>query len=361
VKKTDVPGATQAIITPDGFTWQGATGVSDLQSQNPMRPDDILGIASITKTFTAATVLKLVEEGTLSLDDTLGKWLPDIAKNIPDGESLTLRQLLNGTAGIFNPDGTEQYAADFTKDSDGVVFTPEEYVAYAYGKPRFSEDAGGRSYPGWTYPNTGNVLAGLMVEKATGSSLSSVMREQVLDPLGLDRTFFGPEEEIVGNQARGYGDSYNADGSINLAGDGVIDDVTDLDRSGTSNIWAAGALYSTAQDVARFSDALFSGELLSENSLKEMLTFVDGPAGLPIPEADNYGLGVARADFPWFGKVFYKGGDGLGYSSQMYYFADKGGATSVSIANSRRDQNDLPNSIVFASADTLLLNSPSVA
>lgn len=72
LKESGAPGATNAIITPDGFTWQGATGISDVIKQTPVQPNDIFGIGTITKTFTAATVLKLAEEGTLSLDDTLG-------------------------------------------------------------------------------------------------------------------------------------------------------------------------------------------------------------------------------------------------------------------------------------------------
>jgi D-alanyl-D-alanine carboxypeptidase len=361
VHATGVPGATQAFITPDGFTWKGAAGVSNLETQTPMQPDDIQGIASITKTFTAATVLKLVEQGTLSLDDTLGKWLPDIAQNIPDGvsdgvpdgEDITLRQLLNGTAGIFNFDEDEQYQADFSQDPSRV-FTPEELVAYTYDNPRFSTRVRQPS-PGWTYPNTNNILAGLIVEKATGSSFSSVMREEVLDPLGLDHTFFGGKEQIVGNLAHGYGDVFNEDGIL-FQEDGVIDNATDVAKSQQFSFWAAGALYSNAEDVARFSDALFSGELLSANSLNEMLTFV---------EAANYGLGVDRNELPAYGTVLSKGGDVAGYASEMYYFPDLGGATSVALTNllrlNARQIADPPKSLVFMSASTLLLNSPTVA
>ncbi len=358
VKKTDAPGATQAIITPDGFTWQGAAGVSNLETQTPMQPDDILGIASITKTFTAATVLKLVEQGTLSLDDTLGQWLPEIAQNIiTDGESITLRQLLNGTAGIFNYDEDEQFAADLRQDPFRV-FTSEELVAYTYDNPRYS--AVSRSHPGWTYPNTSTVLAELIVEKATGSSFSSVMREQILDPLGLDHTFYAGEEEIGGNLARGYADLYNEDGIL-FQSDGIIDDITDFAKVQSSYLKAAGALYSNAEDVARFSDALFSGELLSDDSLNEMLTFVDVSDNVGTEE-DNYGLNVGSTELLLYGTVWVKGGDTAGYASQMYYFPDKGGATSVALTNSRRDQNlDPPNFIVYRSANLLLENSPTVA
>jgi CubicO group peptidase (beta-lactamase class C family) len=93
---------SNGIVTPDGFTWLGAAGVSDLNSQTPMQTDDIFGIGSITKTFTAATVLKLTERGELSLDDILGQWLPDIAAKIPDSDNVTIRQLLDGSSGIVD-------------------------------------------------------------------------------------------------------------------------------------------------------------------------------------------------------------------------------------------------------------------
>jgi D-alanyl-D-alanine carboxypeptidase len=357
VEATGTPGATQAIITPDGFTWKGAAGVSNLETQAPMQADDILGIASITKTFTAATVLKLVEQETLSLDDTLGEWLPDIAQNIADGESLTLRQLLNGSAGVYNSNGNPQFGLDIERERR--VLTPEEFVAYAYGQERFSGIQSASEYE-WTYPNTGNVLAQLIVEKATGSSFSSVMREQILDPLGLDHTFYGGEEEIGGNLARGYQD-LKEDGTPyqpDEQPDGVLDDVTEIDLLFMPSFGAAGALYSNAQDVARFADALFGGELLSDDSLKEMLTFYDGP---PQGEADNYGLGITGAESSAFGTLWSKGGDGQAYASEMYYFPDWGGATNVALTNSRRSPLDSPTSVVALSASTLLENAPAVA
>lgn len=329
VMTSRTPGATNAIITPDGFTWEGAAGVSDLKTQSAMQPDNILGIGSITKTLTAATVLKLTEEGTLSLDDTLGKWLPEVAKNIPDGASITIRQLLNGTSGISNGSDSDRSDLinayfDFLNGSTQDI-SPQESVASIYGQPRFSGQA---SSPIWTYPNTGNKLAGLIVEQATGSSFSSVLREQVLKPLGLKRTFFVGDEQISGDIARGYEDLFKIDGR--LGQDGVCEDYTDFNLSTSwPDGWADGALYSTAQDVARFSQALFSGELLSSKSLKEMLTFVN--EGIAY-EGKQYGLGVASFENS-LGREWGKGGDTIGYSSQMRYFPDIGGATVVALAS----------------------------
>lgn len=177
IKDINIPGASVSITTPKG-TWFGASGVSNLEIQDKMQPDDIFGVASTTKAFTAATVLKTVESGKLNLDDTLGKWLPEIAQKIPNGENITIRQLLNGTSGIYDYTENPQYVRDvFTDFLTGSTkeWKPENLVAYADNKPRFE---GTSTINGeWTNPNTGNVLAGIIVEKATGKEFNDVLQE----------------------------------------------------------------------------------------------------------------------------------------------------------------------------------------
>ncbi|MFM2311723.1 MAG: hypothetical protein RLZZ04_999 [Cyanobacteriota bacterium] len=320
------PGATQAIVTPDGFTWQGATGVSNLETQTPTQVEDTFNIASITKSFTAATVLKLTESGTLSLDDTLDKWLPDIAANIPDGKDITVRQLLNGTSGIPSYNVDPKFDADLEADllsGSTRKWKPEELVAYIYGKPRFSKDADSSTV--WSYTNTGSIIAALITEKATGQPFAQVVREQVLNPLGLNNTFFNGYENSVGNQARGYEDVLNADGSVGQ--DGKLDDVTDTINP--TEIYGNGGLVSNAQDVTRFSNALFSGELLQPNSQKELLTFVD--EGIPF-EGNGFGLGVVNYQSS-LGNFYGKGGGSNGYLSGTFYFPEQGGSTVSTLVN----------------------------
>jgi D-alanyl-D-alanine carboxypeptidase len=317
------PGATQAIVTPDGFTWQGATGVSNLDTQTPTQTDDVFNIGSVDKSFTAATILKLTESGQLSLDDTLGQWLPDVAANIPDGQNITVRQILNGTSGIPDYRSDSKFVADVQADlvnGSTREFKPEELVAYIYGKPRFSE--GESSSTEWTYPETGNIIAKLIVEKATGMSFEQVLDEEVLQPLGLNNTFVNGTEQVVGNQANGYDDYLQADGS--LGRDRVLDDVTSFNPS-----VSGGDLLSNSQDLARFSDALFSGELLQPNSQKELLTFVD--EGIDY-EGNRYGLGVANFEDS-FGNYYGKLGATPGYQSETFYFPDQGGSTVSTLVN----------------------------
>ncbi|MBD2534127.1 serine hydrolase [Nostoc flagelliforme FACHB-838] len=324
LKNSDLPGATVAVITPDGFTWEGASGVSDLTNQNLMSPDKIFNIGALTETFTAATVLKLAEKGTLSLDDTLGKWLPDITQNILHGESITIRQLLNGTSGIYYYREDEQWRFDITTDflnGSTKNWSSEDLVAYTYDKPRFSGEA---SSSVWTYPGTGTVLAKLIVQKATNSSFPNVMREQVLKLLGLNNTFFSGENQLSGKLARGYQDALDADG--NIGEDGILEDFTDTNPS---LYLASGTLFSSSQDIARFYQALFSGELLKSKSLKEMLTFVN--EGISY-EGNQYGLGVASFENS-SQREWGKGGDNPGYSSEMRYFPDQSDAIIVTLGN----------------------------
>lgn len=346
-KESGAPGAVNAVVTEDGSMWQGATGFSNLAQQTPMQPDDVFSIASTTKTFTNATILKLAEAGKINLDlDTLGKWLPDVAANIPDGQNITLRQLLNGSSGIANFDENPQFFQDlglFTGTLNNL--NPEQLVSYVYGQPRYAP--GPRSSSKWAYTNTGDIIAGLIVEKATGSPLSTLMREEILDPLGLKHTSFGGKEAISGNLARSYADIFNADGS--LTADGVLDDITELDVAGISAYGAAGALFSNAQDVAQFTQALFGGELLSADSVSQLTTFVD--TGFDFPGFAQYGLGIfsAGTNTPP-NRQWSLAGDSAGQHSRTSYFPDRSGKTSVSLVTGDPKAADLN---LRASLDTL--------
>jgi CubicO group peptidase (beta-lactamase class C family) len=312
VKDLGIPGTTASVITPNG-TWYGASGVSNLETQEPMQPDDIFSIASFTKTFTAATVLKTVESGKLSLDDTLGQWLPEVAERIPDGENITIRQLLNGTSGIYDFIEVPQYLEDFISDFQAGStkdWQPEDIVAYIYDQPRFE---GSRSTDQWNYPNTGNVLAGMIVEKATGKDFSDVLQEEVLDPLGLKDTFYGKEglESIDRDRlASGYQDLFTADGQVGQ--DGIREDLTNYN---VDAFQAAGAMYSNTQDIVSFFQALSNGELLKPESLQEMLNFVEVEAGF------GYGLGVL-SEKTIFGDRIGFGGDSEAYSTKVFNYAD---------------------------------------
>jgi CubicO group peptidase (beta-lactamase class C family) len=346
VKDIGIPGTTASVITPDG-TWSGASGVANLETQEPMQPDDILGIGSITKTFTAATVLKLEESEKLSLDDTLDQWLPDVVERIPDGKNITIRQLLNGTSGIvnvfasnpqFSLDQLADYQAGSTKD-----WQLADIAAYAYDQPRSDS---------WVYPNIGMILAGMIVEKATGKDFGDVLQAEILDPLGLKNTFYGKEGQNNIDRDRlasGYEDLFTADGQ--LGQDGIPEDLTNVNRDA---VGSAGGMFSNTQDLARFYQALFGGELLKPESLQEMLTFVETGSSY------QWGLGIESSETPW-GNAIGRGGNFSGYTSRFDYFPELDTTVVFEENSESSGQDPLKNIFTVSAIQSSLLEASGIS
>ncbi|MBE9215596.1 beta-lactamase family protein [Plectonema cf. radiosum LEGE 06105] len=300
----DGVGASVKIINPLG-KWVTTSGVSNLETQTPIQAEDKFQIGSITKTFTAVVVLKLAEEGKLSLDDTLEKWLPEIAQNIPDGNNITIRQLLNGSSGIY--DVIENINTPLYQEilkNPRREWKPEELIVYADGKERQE----------WAYPNTGFFIAGMIIEKATNSTIATEIRRLISEPLGLTNTFFYTEE-IPGKLVKGYIDI--------PPGDGKLDDVSFVNISFTG---AAGGLISNPEDVTKFFQALLGGKLLKRHSFKEMFTFID------TKETNinrRYGLGIqlVEAETSELGKFTFIGHGGTipsGFGAGMWVYPEFG-------------------------------------
>ncbi|KAF3886983.1 MULTISPECIES: serine hydrolase domain-containing protein [Nostocales] len=344
VRETGIPGAVVGIVSPQG-TWYGASGVSNRETGKAMQLNNLFHTGSIRKAFIAATVLKVQEQGKLSLDDTLDKWVPEIAKEIPDGNTITIRQLLNGTSGIKPVE--EDFEQDIIKDPSILLtkdWQPEDTLTYVYGKPRFT---GQKCTSVWCYPTTGVTIAQQIVEKATGSTFSSVFRDRVVEPLGLNHTFLGGVDEIPAQLVRGYTD---------LNGDGNLTDVTDYDLAFSKAL--GGVVTTNAQDLMRFTQGLFGGELLKGESLSEMLTFVDtGLTFNPYGEEFRYqfGLGVDNFPSPW-GATLGKGGTNVGNEAEMRYFADRGIA-AVALINGTNIKGVSISDILYTHVNTLLANS----
>ncbi|MFD8740361.1 serine hydrolase domain-containing protein [Streptomyces sp. NPDC059618] len=274
-----VPGVTATAVDRHG-TWSATTGVGDLRTGAPRSAADRYRVGSITKTFVSTVLLQLEAEKRLSLDDTVDTWLPGVVHgNGYDGTRITVRQLLNHTSGIFNYTTDEDFvAAHFAKDGffrhRYDTLTPRQLVAVALAhKPDF---APGTS---WNYSNTNYVLAGMVIEKVTGRSYASEIRDRIIKPLRLHATSLpGTRATVPGPHSRAYS---------KLAGTttGPTYDVTSLNPSMASS---AGEMISDSTDLDRFYSALLRGRLLPPRQLKEMKSTVavDGaPNG-------GYGLGL---------------------------------------------------------------------
>jgi CubicO group peptidase (beta-lactamase class C family) len=311
VQNTGTPGATASVSLADGTTWTGAAGVSDLETGTAMKADDRMSVGSITKAMTATVTLQLAQEEKLSLDDTLTKWLPDIAKSIPNGEQITLRQLLNNTSGIQDyDDGLEQdIRADLSLGSKS--WTTEELLSrYVYGKDALF--APGQRF---SYSNTNYRLLGDIIESATQSSMKEQLQTRIFEPLGMNNSFYANPDQIPGGVARGY---------IDLNQDGKLDPKVDLETSGLNLqgiVGAEGGVISTASDLSRFNQSLVDGELLSPATFQQMKT--DSYPG------SNYGLGLEVATLPDGTEVLGHTGNGLGWSSRTFDFPQQGITLSV--------------------------------
>ncbi|MGH8909134.1 MAG: serine hydrolase domain-containing protein [Egibacteraceae bacterium] len=243
------------------------SGVADLRTGAPMKPQLHFRVASITKSFVATVVLQLVGEGRLGLDDPVDRWLPSL---LPQGNAVTVRQLLNHTSGL--PDYLTGSLLQLALT--GWAFRPEELVAIAVSQPP-------RFPPGtdWSYSNTNYIVAGLIIEKVTGQPIEEELRARIFHPLKLADTTFPNDVRIPAPHARGYW----------FFGD--IDLTTALH---SSVAWAAGAIISTAADLARFYQALLGGRLLHPELLKAMKTTARDASG----KDTEFGLGLTRIMIP---------------------------------------------------------------
>lgn len=268
------PGAA-ALVKVERGVQQAASGVADLRTGRRMQPGLTYRAGSVTKPFVATVVLQLVAEGRLSLSDTVERWLPGI---LPYGDQVTIRQLLNHTSGV--PDYVIEPLVRLYTSPHGRfrAWTPRELVALIADQPP--------DFPpgtAWRYSNTGYVLAGLIVQAATGHKLGQELTRRIIRPLGLRDTFFPVNRPTIpGRNARGY--------SLPLGQeDGPLLDFTVYNPS---LAWGAGNLTSDLGDLARFFRALLSGRLLPPRLLAEMTTPVDTGQGL------GYGLGLAVIETP---------------------------------------------------------------
>ena len=246
-----VPGVV-VLVRRDGRTLRLASGEADLARKTPMRTSDRFRIGSITKTFVATVVLQLVGEGELSLDDTVERWLPGL---VPNGERITVRQLLGHRSGLFDYLDDPRVLRPYLHGDFGYVWTPRRLVAISASHPPLFPPG-----TGFSYSNTNYVLLGLVVEAATRRPIGLEL-DRLFGRLGLRATSFDTSPRIRGPHAHGY------------LVDGSWSDVSVLSPSPA---WAAGAIVSTADDVASFYRALLGGHLLPPDLLRTMETTEDG-------------------------------------------------------------------------------------
>ena len=280
ITKYGASGVSASVIFPDGSIWTGTSGVS--HDTVKIKSDMLFAIGSTTKNVVAALTLKLNEEGLLSLEDPLSKWLPDYPYI---DNKITIRQLLNHTSGIYMFWENQQIWDDLEKDKSRS-WTPEEVLSYIK-EPDFPAGEG------WRYSNTNYLLLGMIIEKATSSNLSTLFRNYFWKPLQLGDVYVTEMDSLPNNLAHPYG-------SKNM-------DYTFASRAAHETItFASSGIFTSAKSLALWSRALFEGEVLQEESMEEMLQFVEFN---PISNMRAYGLGVQL-----FRKRLSHGKDAIGHA-----------------------------------------------
>jgi D-alanyl-D-alanine carboxypeptidase len=310
-----LPGIALLVERNGERVTSTAAGMASVENQTPVTTADRFRIYSIAKTFTATVVLQLVDEGILDLDDTVDDWLDDPAvAAIPNVERITLRQLLTHSSGIY--DFADDHDSPFWSDAFlgpdadwAKVWTLPELLAYADGANHAPYFAPGE---GWAYSNTGYLLLGMIVEAATGNAYGDELQARILEPLGLHNTTLAEGGDMPDDIVAGY---HLVDGQrLNVS------------ETNLSWIWTGGGMISTTEDLARFAQATFTGELLSPASFAEMFTFL--PTGNPYK---GEGMGVYSIATP-NGTLIGMDGAGPGGESSMMHLPDAG-ITVVILAN----------------------------
>jgi D-alanyl-D-alanine carboxypeptidase len=269
------PGISAAVVFPDGSLWTGVSGTAVLSSRTPVAVDTLFSVGSISKTFVAALTLRLADRGTISLADPLSKYAP----TFPNAAHITLSQLLDHRSGIHDV-FTSPGMADAILANRGKLWTVKDVLA-GIGKPYF---APGRGYQ---YSNTNYILLGVAIEKATGKTIAALVRSEFLDPLGLENTWFQPEETVATAKfAHGYMGSAGKPRDVS-AGQKMLPYNSEATVAG-----ASGGFVSTASDLARWASALYGGGVLDQADLASM---IDVSPTTPYHPTYPYGFGFERA------------------------------------------------------------------
>jgi len=312
--QSHAPGLVLLADTPDGRYLQAA-GVTSLEKGTPMQVDSRLEIGSNSKSFTDVLLLQLQEEGVLSLDDPLNKWLPEWAAKIPNGGKMTLRQLAQHTSGAW--DYADKIIGDAANDPAKLAqgYTPAELVQYAIdnGTPDFAPGEEGK----WKYSNTGYILLGMVLEKATSQTLGDLYKARIFDPLGLKTAALIEGVPAAAEITDGYW--WTEDGKIN-----------NTTNWNVSQGWAAGGIAMTTEELLTYGKALAAGKLFKNpDTLAAMLTF--------NPNAMNglIGYGLGLQDFSKVGVPgsWGHGGQTAGFQS-LWYTNPETGVTVVGLTNS---------------------------
>ncbi|WP_342117581.1 serine hydrolase [Pseudoduganella sp. OTU4001] len=288
--KPNWPGAT-VIVTRNGKpVFRKAYGLASVQDNTPMQPEMQLRMGSITKQFTAVGILQLAEQGKLSVKDDIRKYLPDF----PDkGKTITIEHLLHHTSGIPNYTSLKAFRGLLGEN----VSVPQVYASF---KDEALEFATGERH---SYSNSGYFLLGMVIEKLAGAKYQDYVAQNIFDPLGMKDTAYEGSERSDKRRIKGH----------RLSGKDIVP-VSDID---VDIAYAAGALVTTVDDMARWDAAVSSGKLLKAATWSQAFTSCSLPQDAPC----NYGYGWNIGTLAGH-KMIHHGGSIPGFTAQALRLPD---------------------------------------
>ncbi len=284
-------GFSVAVARGEQVLLAKGYGLAEVEHGVPAGPETLFRIGSITKQFTAAAILRLVEQGKLSLDDDLCKFLPDYPTQ---GHVVTIRHLLNHTSGI-----SIYTVPDFMINRTSRELTHEQVLAEFKDDP-FDFAPGEK----WSYNNSGYYLLGMVIEKVSGQAYGQFVQQEFFTPLSLARTRYDSTPEVIKNRAQGY----------SLEGETLVNDAA----FAMSIPGGAGGLVSTAGDLVRWQIALAGGQVVSTASFQQMSTPTTLSDGKPV----DYGFGLQLKEYR-DQKYIGHGGGIAGFNSMLKFFPDQ--------------------------------------
>lgn len=279
-----IPGISVAIASPDGMVWSGAAGYSNIQDKHPVSQTHLFGIGDITSQYIATVIMKMAEDGIIDLNQTPHDILGDTVQNIENANSATLYQLLDQTSGIYSWADD----ANWVRRGRGVQMNPtylwrrDEQLKYITTDLHSAVHSPGKEY---SYSKSNVTLLGLIIEKLTGGPAELEVRNRILDPLNLKDTYFDtfedvPAGRVVGNYHLATDDFISRVG-INYKFDFGLNRLINTTGASLSSEGLAGGIVTSARELALFSAALWSGQLLSGENLKKIyLPKINGQIGL---------------------------------------------------------------------------------
>ena len=319
-KQLKVPGAMVLLRTPQG-NFNAGVGTTELGVQIPPAANTHFRIASNTKTMTGALIVLLAQDGKLKLSDPVSTYIPDV----PDGENITVAQLLKMRSGLYGYTADPALAAAMDANP-GKAWTPQEVLAIAFRHPpQFAPDAS------YEYSNTNYALLGLIAEKVGGRPLAQQFADRLFGPVGLTQTSLPAADDT--SMPAPYSHGYMYGGSFYaLADDPYPADMQAAAQAGTlqpvdytnqnsSYATAAGGAISTADDLATWMKALVSGKVFNADYHQQWLTSLQ-PEDPAAPDGQKYGYGISYQRFGPSAAMFYHGGELPGFNSFMGYDPD---------------------------------------